>query len=82
VIIEREKFRKIFETMEGLYHVMPVTDLKRPNNGKDDDDYDGGDLNDNMPKNASSVNISSSQQLCHGKLLCRKLLPIAPRDSE
>jgi hypothetical protein len=24
----------------GLCHVMPVTGLKRPNTGKDDDDYD------------------------------------------
>jgi hypothetical protein len=41
VSTEREKkFRKKFETMEGLCQVMPVTDLKSPNTGKDDDDED------------------------------------------
>jgi hypothetical protein len=37
---KEKKFRKTFETMKGLCHVMPITSLKRPNAGKDDDDYD------------------------------------------
>jgi hypothetical protein len=32
-----KKFRKTFETMEGLCRVMHVTDLKKPNTGKDYD---------------------------------------------
>jgi hypothetical protein len=36
--VRENKFRKTFETMTGLCHIMPVTGLKRRNTGKDDDD--------------------------------------------
>jgi hypothetical protein len=32
------KFRKTFEKMEGFSFVRPVTGLRRPNTGKEDED--------------------------------------------
>jgi hypothetical protein len=56
-----KKFRQTFEKMEGFSFVTPITDLNRPNTGKeDDDDDDDNDIKDDLDHSKMAVCLSMS----------------------
>jgi hypothetical protein len=61
---KQKKFKKNFETVEALCHVMLLTGFQRPKTGKDDDDDDEAGkedvvahLKDSVPRQFSVIKL-------------------------